>query len=152
MTNSCRVLGTLVATMAVVMAAPAFADTRGDVEAATAQWIDAFNRKSATDIVKLYAPDAVFLGTSSPVIRDTPTLVAEYFKSLATLGDATNAVGEHRVQLFGDIAINSGYYTLTRTQDGRTTQSPARFSFVYQKRGGKWLIVSHHSSALPQAR
>lgn len=133
------------------LALPAFADTRADVEAATAQWIDAFNRKSTADIVKLYAPDAVFLGTSSPVIRDTPALVEEYFRSLATLGDATNAVGEHRVQIFGDVAINSGYYTLTRTQDGKTTQSPARFSFVYQKRGGKWLIVSHHSSAFPQA-
>ena len=103
-------------------------------------------------IVRLYAPDAVFLGTSSPVIRDTPALVEEYFGSLATLGDATNAVGEHRVQVFGDIAINSGYYTLTRRQDGKTTQSPARFSFVYQKRGGEWLIVSHHSSVLPAAR
>jgi uncharacterized protein (TIGR02246 family) len=131
-------------------AAPAtFADARADVEAATARWIDAFNRKSTADIVKLYAPDAVFLGTSSPVIRDTPALVEEYFRSLATLGDATNAVGEHRVQLYGDIAINSGYYTLTRTADGKTTQSPARFSFVYQKRGGRWLIVSHHSSAMP---
>ena len=85
------------------------------------------------------------------MIRDSPTLVEEYFKSLATLGDATNAVGEHRVQVYGDIAINSGYYTLTRRQDGKTTQAPARFSFVYQKRGGKWLIVSHHSSAVPQA-
>jgi len=140
--------------MALGLAAFAFttaalADAVADVEAATTRWIDAFNRKSTADIVKLYAPDAVFLGTSSPVIRDTPMLVEEYFKSLATLGEATNAVGEHRVQIFGDIAINSGYYTLTRVVDGRTTQSPARFSFVYQKRGGQWLIVSHHSSAMP---
>ncbi|MET0291702.1 MAG: nuclear transport factor 2 family protein [Steroidobacteraceae bacterium] len=128
------------------------ADARTDVEAATAKWIDAFNRKSATEIVKLYAPEAVFLGTSSPVLRDSPALVAEYFRSLATLGDATNAVGDHRVQVYGDIAINSGYYTLTRRENGATAQSPARFSFVYQKRGDQWLIVSHHSSALPAAR
>jgi uncharacterized protein (TIGR02246 family) len=138
------------ATLALGAAQVSLADARGDVEAATARWIDAFNRKSIDDIVKLYAPDAVFLGTSSPVIRDTPALVREYFQSLATLGpDARNAVGEHRVQIYGDIAINSGYYTLTRTVDGKTTRSPARFSFVYQKRGGTWLIVSHHSSAMP---
>jgi uncharacterized protein (TIGR02246 family) len=139
-----------VVTLGASTAPLARADARADVEAATAKWIDAFNRKNEADIVKLYAPDAVFLGTSSPVIRDDPKLVAEYFRSLATLGaDARNAVGEHRVQIYGDIAINSGYYTLTRTQDGKLTQSPARFSFVYQKRGGEWLIVSHHSSALP---
>jgi uncharacterized protein (TIGR02246 family) len=134
-------------------ALPALGDTRAEVEAATARWIDAFNRKSSVDIVKLYAPDAVFLGTSSPVIRDTPALVTEYFGGLAALGDATNAVGEHRVQVLADdVAISSGYYTLTRTVDGKSTQSPARFSFVYQKRDGHWLIVSHHSSAFPPAR
>ncbi len=135
--------------LALSFTSGALADARTDVQAATAKWIDAFNRKSITDIVKLYAPDAVFLGTSSPVIRDSPELVRQYFGSLESLGDATNAVGEHRVQVYGDIAINSGYYTLTRRQDGRTTQSPARFSFVYQKRGDDWLIVSHHSSVMP---
>jgi uncharacterized protein (TIGR02246 family) len=151
MSNRSFVRPVLIALMFTGPAA-AHADDRSDVEAATARWIDAFNRKSSADIVRLYAPDAVFLGTSSPVIRDTPALVAEYFAGLAALGDATNAVGEHRVQLLGDVAINSGYYTLTRTVDGKTTQSPARFSFVYQKRDGNWLIVSHHSSALPAAR
>jgi hypothetical protein len=26
---------------------------------------------------------------------------------------------------------------------------PARFSFVYRNRDGRWLIVDHHSSAIP---
>jgi uncharacterized protein (TIGR02246 family) len=135
------------------VAQPVLADTRADIEAATARWIDAFNRKSSADIVRLYAPDAVFLGTSSATLRDSPALVAEYFAGLATLGDASNAVSESRVQVLSeDVAINSGHYVLTRTVEGRITQSPARFSFVYQKRAGQWLIVSHHSSAFPPAR
>jgi uncharacterized protein (TIGR02246 family) len=129
--------------------APLPADTLSDVEAATQQWISAFNRKDARGIVALYAKDAVFFGTSSPVLRDKPELVWDYFKGIADLGDATIATGEHRVQVFGDLAINTGFYTRSSMQNGKSVQNPARFTFVYQLREGKWMIVTHHSSALP---
>jgi uncharacterized protein (TIGR02246 family) len=135
--------------LAVAAAAPLRADDRTDVEAATGKWLDAFNRKSSADIVALYAPDAVFFGTSSPLLRDTPQLVADYFKALPAQGDAVITMEEHRVQVFGRIAINTGFYTRTAMQDGKTVRSPARFTFVYEKRGREWLIVNHHSSALP---
>jgi uncharacterized protein (TIGR02246 family) len=130
-------------------APPALADDRADVEAATQRWISAFNRKSTDDIVALYAPDAVFHGTSSPVLRDSPALVREYFNGLANLGNSTMATAEHRVQLLGDVAISSGFYIRSATDNGKTLQTPARFTFVYARRGGQWLIVAHHSSALP---
>jgi uncharacterized protein (TIGR02246 family) len=126
------------------------ADSMSDVEAATGQWIAAFNHKDAKGIVSLYAKDAVFFGTSSPVLRDKPELVWDYFKGLPTLGDSIVTLGEHRIQVFDDVAINTGYYTRSATQDGKKVESPARFTFVYAKRDGKWLIVNHHSSALPQ--
>ena len=133
----------------VMCATSVWADTAADVDAATAQWIAAFNRKDAKGIVALYANDAVFFGTSSPVLRDKPELVWDYFKSLPSLGDAVISLGEHRVQLFGNIAINTGYYTRSSMQDGKKVENPARFTFVYAKRDGKWVIVNHHSSALP---
>ncbi|MEJ1963087.1 MAG: DUF4440 domain-containing protein [Gammaproteobacteria bacterium] len=105
--------------------------------------------RAPRDIVALYAKDAVFFGTSSPVLRDTPELVKEYFKNLPDLGDFTITLGEHRVQVFGDVAINTGFYTRSATQNGKLVQNPARFTFVYQLRQGKWVIVEHHSSALP---
>jgi uncharacterized protein (TIGR02246 family) len=128
---------------------PAKADAVADVEAATQQWIIAFNRKNARDIVALYAKDAVFFGTSSPVLRDKPELVWDYFKAIAELRDSTISTGEHRVQVFGNLAVNTGFYTRSSTQDGKVVQNPARFTFVYQLRDGKWMIVTHHSSALP---
>jgi uncharacterized protein (TIGR02246 family) len=138
--------------MVTLVTAPVFADTVKDVEATTQQWIAAMNRKSATDVVALYAKDAVFFGTTSPILRDTPALVNDYFKNIANGGDATIAMGDHRVQVFGDVAINTGFYTRTALQNGKEVKSPARFTFVYQLRQGKWLIVEHHSSVLPEAR
>lgn len=128
---------------------PARADDAADVDAALHRWVDAFNRKNVSDIVALYAPDAILQGTSSPMLRDKPELVQDYFKSLPTLGDSTVSVGEHRVQVLGNIAINSGFYTRSSTQDGKVVTNPARFTFVYAKREGRWIIVNHHSSAVP---
>ena len=140
----------LLCTMLSWSAVPALADDKADVEAATSKWIDAFNRKNSRDIVALYAPDAVFFGTSSPVLRDKPELVRDYFKDLSNLGNAVIAMEEHRVQVYGNVAINTGYYTrIAQQADGKTVRNPARFTFVYEKRGGQWVIVNHHSSALP---
>jgi uncharacterized protein (TIGR02246 family) len=125
------------------------ADAIAEVQSAAARWVDAFNRKSTADIVALYAKDAVFFGTTSPILRDTPELIHDYFKNLANLGDASISMGEHRVQLFGDVAVNTGYYTLNTHRDGALVLLPARFTFVYQRRDGAWLIVEHHSSARP---
>jgi uncharacterized protein (TIGR02246 family) len=134
----------------MLLAAPVVrADAAEEVKAATAKWIDAFNRKSARDIAALYAKDAVFFGTSSPLLRDSPELVQDYFKALPTFGDATISIGDQRVQVFGDVAIHTGYYTRAFMQDGKLVRNPARFTFVYARRDGRWQIVNHHSSALP---
>ena len=147
--TSATTLAATLAAIATFMSAPLAADTVSDVEAATQQWIGAFNRKDAREIVALYAKDAVFFGTSSPVLRDKPELVWDYFKGIADLGDATIATAEHRVQVFGNVAINTGFYIRRSVQNGKAVQNPARFTFVYALREGKWMIVNHHSSALP---
>ena len=102
---------------------------------------DVFIRRDGQDIPVTY--------TSSPVLRDSPELIQDYYKGLSDLGDAIIAMGDHRVQVLGDTAINTGYYTLTSHRNGTTAQLPARFTFVYQLRQGHWMIVAHHSSALP---
>lgn len=147
--RSARTIFLLAATVMLLATSMAHADAASDVRAATARWVDAFNRKDAPAIVALYAKDAVFFGTSSPVLRDSPELVQDYFKSLPTLGDAVITVGDQRVQVHGKLAIHTGFYTRSSVQEGRMVQNPARFTFVYEDRRGQWVIVNHHSSALP---
>jgi hypothetical protein len=36
------------------------------------------------------------------------------------------------------------------TKDGSTQQLQARYTFVYELGRGKWLIVNHHSCAMPE--
>jgi uncharacterized protein (TIGR02246 family) len=136
----------------LILGAPSLtpAGPKEDVTAATQAWIDAMNSHDPERVVTLYDPEAVLWGTQSPALRDNPTTIREYFNVLRTLPPEYRVVlGEQRIRTYGDIVINSGTYTFLSARDGKPTSRPARFSFVYRNRDGRWLIVDHHSSAVP---
>ena len=57
--------------------------------------------------------------------------------------------GDQLIRVYGTTAVNTGYYTFSYAKDGETKSLPARYSFTYVKNGERWLIVDHHSSAMP---
>ncbi len=144
----------LLVTAVVMLGVPALvpAGPKEDVAAATQAWIDAMNSHDPERVFALYDAEAVLWGTRSPTLRDNPTTVRDYFNILRTVDSSYKVVlGEQRIRVYGDMAINSGTYTFSEVRDGKPTSRPARFSFVYRKRDGRWLIVDHHSSAVPSA-
>jgi uncharacterized protein (TIGR02246 family) len=130
--------------------APANAEESVDeakVAAATRLWIDTFNTRDAARITALYAPDAVLWGTVSQTIRTTHDEILEYFiDSSKKRPDLRMFLGEYHVQLLGDLATNSGYYTSRNPVDGKQVVIPMRFTFMYRREGDGWVIVNHHSS------
>jgi uncharacterized protein (TIGR02246 family) len=129
------------------------AGERDRVAAATQAWIDAMGSHDPERVVALYAHDAVLWGTTSLVIRDNPAAIRDYFNLLTRVPpDYKGILGEQRIRIYGDLAINTGTYTFigpARDAAGKPISRPARFSFVYRNRDGRWLIVDHHSSAVP---
>jgi uncharacterized protein (TIGR02246 family) len=123
------------------------------VAAATRAWIDAMGSHDQERVLALYDPEAVLWGTTSPTIRDNPVSLREYFNFLRTAPSYYRGVlGEQRIRVYGDLAINSGTYTFigpALDAAGKPISRPGRFSFVYRNRDGRWLIVDHHSSAVP---
>lgn len=123
------------------------------VAAATRAWIEAMGSHDQERVLALYDPQAVLWGTTSPAIRDNPASIREYFNFLRTAPPYYKGVmGEQRIRVYGDTAINSGTYTFigpALDTAGKPISRPARFSFVYRNRDGRWLIVDHHSSAVP---
>jgi uncharacterized protein (TIGR02246 family) len=126
------------------------ADAADDVLAATEAWAAAYNSHDPDRVLARYDEQAVFWGTGSPTLRDTPAEIREYFSSLSNRPNAHTSIGEHRVRVFGDLAINTGLYTFTDQANGTPVSRPARFSFTYRLRDGEWLIVDHHSSRVPE--
>ena len=129
------------------------AGPKEDVASATQAWIAAMNSHDPARVVALYDPEAVLWGTQSPTLRDSPATIRDYFNVLSTVPPEYKvALGEQRIRVYGDLAINTGTYTFigpARDAAGKPISRPARFSFVYRNRDGRWLIVDHHSSAVP---
>jgi len=102
-------------------------------------------------ILSLYADDAILWGTISPKIRSNPALIRDYFvNAYKKLPQLTVEFKEPRVRVYGNVALNSGYYTFTYVKDGQQKVLAARYSFALAKRDGVWLILDHHSSAMPK--
>jgi len=141
------------ALLLLLLAHNAFAEERADdavseqIAAATAEWISTFNTRDPARISALYAPDAILWGTVSRTIRTKPEEILEYFIESATRRpDLRMSLGEYHVRVYGDIAINSGYYTSRNPVDGQEVVTPMRFTFTYRRQGGRWMIINHHSS------
>ena len=121
---------------------------RGEVENLTAAWVDAFNSGDPARIASLYDGESVLIGTTAKQPVSGTAAITAYFRQVA--GNAARvAQGEHTLRAYGDMAIDSGLYNFFFVREGRAVLLPARYTFVYRKRDGKWLIVEHHSSRVP---
>lgn len=103
-------------------------------------------------IVKFYAPNAILMPTlSAKVLINHDGGLNDYFTHLTSYPNIQCKTDKLITQLHGNTAINSGLYTFSYTdKKGDLKETiPARFTFVYKKYEGQWLIVKHHSSMLP---
>ena len=133
-----------------ITAPSALAGPKDEVAATTAKWAELFTDDNPDTILVLYDKDAVLWGTLSPKRRDDPEAVRDYFvKAYVALPEHKVSFGDQLIRVYGNIAINTGYYTFTYVKDGEAKSLPSRYSIVYVKKGKKWLIVDHHSSAMP---
>jgi len=123
-----------------------------NTEAASAiqDWASAFNSCDAEKASTLYASDAVLWGTVAPTVISTPAGIRQYFERVCSANPKPRIVlGEQLLRVYGETAVNSGSYTFTVFPAGQPLQFPARYSFTYRKKDGRWLIIDHYSSALP---
>ena len=119
------------------------------VSAATAAWRAAYDSRDPARITGMYSPDAVLWGTTAKTVAANPAAIGEYFKDAGTRPNARVTFGEQHIRVYGDVGVNTGYYTFSNVQAGQATSTPARFTLVFQNRDGRWLIVAHHSSRIP---
>ncbi|OZA58726.1 MAG: hypothetical protein B7X79_01275 [Acidovorax sp. 17-64-282] len=142
------------------LAVTSWAGDKEDVAAAAVKWAQVFvddnpdpiMEHNPDPIMELYAKDGVLWGTLSPTRRDTPAALREYFVNVFKALPGHNVTfGDQHIRVYGNTAINTGYYTFSFMRDGQPASLPARYSFTYVKSGDQWLIVDHHSSAVPPA-
>jgi uncharacterized protein (TIGR02246 family) len=142
--------GVVLTLSATLSAQLAVAGPQEEVAAAAQTWATVFADNNPDTMMPLYAKEGVLWGTLSPSVRSDPAAVKAYFVgAFQALPKATVKFGDQLIRVYGNTAVNTGYYTFSYTKDGETKSIPARYSFTYVKDGNDWKIVDHHSSAVP---
>ncbi|MEV8020314.1 SgcJ/EcaC family oxidoreductase [Streptomyces sp. NPDC086554] len=116
-------------------------------------WNKALQCGDAETVAARYAKDAVLLPTASPQIRTDHAGIVDYFEHFQQNKPRGEKVRGIINILDSDSAIDAGLYRfhLTDAKTGEKRTVEARYTFEYEKRGGRWLIVNHHSSVVPPA-
>ncbi|MCC5986579.1 MAG: SgcJ/EcaC family oxidoreductase [Pararhodobacter sp.] len=112
-------------------------------------WNEALKSLDPARVAALYAPDAILLPTVSNRVRHNTAEIEDYFVRFLAKAPV-GRIHESNIRLMGDVAVHSGIYVFRMTREAGTGDVPARFSFVYQRIGGAWKIVEHHSSYMPE--
>jgi uncharacterized protein (TIGR02246 family) len=93
----------------------------------------------------------VLLPTVSNIPRTDRAGIVDYFTEFLK-SKPRGKITFSRISILDDTtAVDAGTYTFTLTKDGATTEVPARYTFVYEYRDGRWLIINHHSSKMPES-
>jgi uncharacterized protein (TIGR02246 family) len=131
-------------------ASSALAGPKEEVGAATLAWGQALGEDDPEKVLPFYSDDAVLWGTLSPSVRSDRAALRDYFvTAFKVLPGLKVAFGDQLIRVYGNTAVNTGYYTFSYIKDGETKTLPARYSPTYVNNGERWLIVDHHSSAMP---
>src|SRR5207237_1115565 len=128
-----RMLGAVQIILAVVwllLPAHALAGPAEEAGAAIDQWIAAFNENNAELLSRLYAPDALLHGISSPRLYIGNEAIREYFTNFH--GNTRNAriAERHTIILSASAVIAVGFYNFDVVMNGQTVPRLARFTFI----------------------
>jgi uncharacterized protein (TIGR02246 family) len=129
----------------------AFAGPAEEANAVIDQWSVTYSANDRDALVGLYAPDAILLGTTSPVISEGTEGIRKYFQELPGSGRKNTIVERRTIVLSETSVVGTGFYNFARATENDTPR-PSRFTMVVTKRDGRWMIAHHHSSPLSASR
>ncbi len=119
------------------------------VLATATSWQQALGARNPKALMALYDKDPHFYPTFSDELT-TWKEIDQYFVKLSKKPGLQVVFNQESPRVYGNVAINSGIYTFSYSGEHHNTVTiPARFTFVYLKENGRWMIIEHHSSVLP---
>ena len=123
--------------------------TESEIAALFDRWNKSLQTGDPHNVVENYAQRSILLPTVSNKPRLTPAEKEDYFHHF--LENRPSGKIDFRIIEIGcNTAFDAGLYTFTFAKTGAVISG--RYSFTYRWDGTQWLITSHHSSAMPEAK
>jgi len=117
----------------------------------------AFMKKEAPVFERVYADDYVYSSPSGKMMNRAETL-EDLRKEWANINYKvlTSTSDDVKVKVSGNMAVVSANWTSTTAPLNDASAEPhkdtGRYTGVYEKRGGKWLLIMEHFSEAPHDR
>lgn len=118
-----------------------------EIAALFERWNQALQTGDPHQVVANYAQRSILLPTVSNKPRLTPAEKEDYFQHFMEQRPA-GRIDLRFIELGCNAAVDAGLYTFTYAKTGDVVH--ARYTFTYRWDGSRWLITSHHSSAMPE--
>lgn len=135
-----------VVVLMLLLPAAALAGPAEDANTVVDRWSAAYTSNDPESVLRNYWPDAILLGTVSPVISTGTEAIRSYFSVIKGSGNRNTIDERHSIVLDENAVVVTGFYTFSRINNGQPVPSPSRFTMLITKRGGEWRIAHHHSS------
>jgi uncharacterized protein (TIGR02246 family) len=98
---------------------------------------------------KLFDDDGQFVLPDGRLM-DKWSYIARLTRASVTIDTAESTIGSIRV--FGDTAIESGTWTATATEEGKPKTARERYTAVWVKKTGTWVLTAEHVTAIPDEK
>ena len=121
--------------------------TENDIAALFERWNESLKTGDPAKVVDNYAERSILLPTVSNKPRLTREEKEDYFVHFLA-NEPSGTIDMRHIDIIGDVAVDSGLYSFSFAKTGDVVN--ARYSFVYKRDGEQWLIISHHSSGMPE--
>ena len=108
-------------------------------------WNDAYVRADADALEQLCADDLVVTMTDMVVLNKRSSIAILRSGKVKFERYETSDLGTH---VYDRAAVVTGRLQRTRSVQGREVNDEWRFTKVYIRRGGKWLVVAWHASTV----
>jgi uncharacterized protein (TIGR02246 family) len=123
------------------------APTEQEIASLFDRWNQSLQTGDPQKVIANYAERSILLPTLSSKPRLTPEEKADYFHHFLE-NQPSGKITMRQIQIGRDMAVDTGLYTFYFARTGKKVE--ARYSFTYRWDGKQWLIISHHSSAMPE--
>ena len=131
---------------------PTAAGPREEAFAVVEQFKKSYDASDPPSIVKLFSPNAVFLGTLLQSPTREPEVTLKYFQASAAANLPKKITIENYevLEISETAVLFSGQDAFSQTKDGQTVDTEARFTFLVTKGPQGWGIAHFHSSLRPK--
>lgn len=123
--------------------------SKQEIAALFDRWNQSLQTGDPKKVVANYADQSILLPTVSNKPRLTPAEKEDYFHHFLE-NRPSGKIDFRRIELGCNTAVDAGLYTFNFAKTGAVVSG--RYSYTYRWNGDKWLITSHHSSAMPEKK